>query len=491
MTEQPLQITIDFSRSPKQFEAYEYLTDQVTTELVYGGGAGGGKSWLGCVWLMSQAVAYPETSYFIARKTLKNLKKTTLRTFFKVCKTYGLEKDRDYKYSEQSATIEFSNGSIIDLLEVKYNPSDPDYEDLGSAEYTCGWLEEAGEIDFGAYDTLNSRIGRQHNEKYGILGTLLITCNPKKNWLYSDFYKLWKEKILPKFKKFLQALVQDNVFIGDKYIEQLRNLKDPVKKQRLLKGNWEYDDDPGALITYDPIVDLFTNSLEEEDLAGRWMTIDVARFGQDKTVIKCWHGWEVYKIFVFRKQSIETTKLKVRQIAENERIPYSHIIADEDGVGGGLVDGLQGIKGFIANSSPLETEEEKEARKKEDNPARPNYSNLKTQCAYILADRVNNHRASIKLDIVTDEEDMNPTAVKQLIIQELEQIREKNPDSDTKRQLVPKEDVKETIGRSPDFSDNMIMRAYFELREPKAKKRTIQIKPRWSSYGKLKSSVIK
>jgi hypothetical protein len=50
------------------------------------------------------------------------------------------------------------------------------------------------------------------------------------------------------------------------------------------------------------------------------------------------------------------------------------------------------------------------------------------------------------------------------IIQELEQVKQKDIDSDKKKGVVPKEEVKEILGRSPDFSDCLMMREYFELK---------------------------
>jgi phage I-like protein len=35
-------------------------------------------------------------------------------------------------------------------------------------------------------------------------------------------------------------------------------------------------------------------------------------------------------------------------------------------------------------------------------------------------------------------------------------------DKDGKKQIMPKDKVKEVIGRSPDFSDTLMMRMYFE-----------------------------
>lgn len=443
----------------KQHLAWQNLEDQETTDFVFGGGAGGGKSWLGCEWLISMCLRFPDTRYFIARKTLKILKRTTLRTFFKVARFHGLQRDVDYIYQEQSAVITFiKTDSTIDLLEVKYNPSDPDYEDLGSSEYTAGWIEEAGEIDFDAYDSLKSRIGRQNNDKYGILGKILLTCNPKKNFLYRMFYKPFIKGLLPKGYKFLQSLVDDNPRNEKGYKANLINLKDPIKKQRLLYGKWEYDDTEGAMIKYDAIIDLFTNTLEKDE--EKWLTADIARFGADKIVVKLWKGFEVYRIYVWKKQGTDITRDKIKQILTDEKIPYSHAILDEDGIGGGVLDGMEGVHGFIANSSVIPEYDEKTGEEIE-----TNYKNLKTQCSYHLAEMINNHEVAVRVDIVTDLEEVTVERFKEDLAQELEQIKEANSDSDDKKkQVVSKDKVKEIIGRSPDYSDTMMMRMALKLK---------------------------
>ena len=75
---------IDFPLSKKQREAYSVLTDDTTSELAFGGGARGGKTWLGSFWIVSECLQKPGSSWMIAREELKSLKRTTLRTFFKV-----------------------------------------------------------------------------------------------------------------------------------------------------------------------------------------------------------------------------------------------------------------------------------------------------------------------------------------------------------------------------------------------------------------------
>lgn len=451
--------TITIEPTPKQHLGWQILEDKETEEFVFGGGAGGGKSWLGCEWLISMCLRYPETRYFIARKRLKTLKQTTLITFFKVCKKHGLKKDIHYRYREQQSIIEFlETGATIDLLEVDFRPSDPDYEDLGSAEYTSGWIEEGGEVVFAAFEALKIRTGRQLNDKYGILGKILITCNPKKNWLYTEFYKPWKEKKLLPNRKFLQSLIDDNPKNEEGYKQKLLALKDKVKKQRLLYGSWEYEDDPSALIDFDAIADLFTNTVEQSD--EKFITADIARFGSNFTVIYCWRGMEIYKVYVRRKQAINITADLIRTIATKERVPFSCIVVDEDGVGGGVVDNLMGIRGFIANSSPLE-----DIRINEKSENVPNYRNLKAQCGYMLAEEINNHRAAVRPEIVDCDEKID---FEELLTEDLEQIKAKNIDADDRKlDLLPKERVVELLGRSPDFGDAMIMRMIFFLKLPK------------------------
>jgi hypothetical protein len=134
------------ARHNKQDEALRILTDDTTVEFLYGGAAGGAKSWTGCTWLAFMCLSYPGTKWFIGREELKRLRESTLITFFKVCNKYGIRRDVDFKYNGSDHFIQFSNGSRIDLLDLRYLPSDPLYERYGSVEYTGGWIEEGGEV---------------------------------------------------------------------------------------------------------------------------------------------------------------------------------------------------------------------------------------------------------------------------------------------------------------------------------------------------------
>lgn len=445
----------------KQHQAWEKLKDTITKYILFGGGAGGGKSWLGCEWLIIMCYRYPETKWFIAREELKRLMGSTYITFRKVCKHHGIP-DSEWKLNGQYNYIEFKNGSRIDLLDLKELPGDPEFERVGSTEYTGGWFEEASEIAFKAFDVMKSRIGRHLNKEYGIKSKMLLTCNPKKNWLYRLFFKPFVKKLLGKKYAFIQSLYGDNPHTADEYDENLSEITDNATRERLKMGNWDYDDDPSAMIEFEAIIDLYTNTVDESDVM--FMSVDVARYGHDKTVISLWKGLECFKIIEYEKQGTDVTAQKIRDLAEEHRIPYSHIIIDEDGIGGGVVDNLKGVKGFVNNGTPLDNPK---TRKPD------NFQNLKTQCYYLLADYINEHKISIK---ETSEQ------AKENIELELQQVKTKDADKDGKRRIIPKEEVKENIAKSPDYSDNLMMRMWFELKKIGEEKQTDPTVTYYSDY---------
>ena len=62
---------------------------------------------------------------------------------------------------------------------------------------------------------------------------------------------------------FIQSLYGDNPHTAKEYAEMLAEIKDPSTKQRLMFGNWEYDDDPTKIFDYDKIIDLLNLIIEK------------------------------------------------------------------------------------------------------------------------------------------------------------------------------------------------------------------------------------
>lgn len=432
--------------SKKQYEAWEVLNDKETTEILYGGGAGGGKSYLGCVWLLTCCLKYPGSRWLMGRAILKTLKESTLLTLLRICREWGLKVNDDYKYNSIEATIKFKNTSEIYLKDLFNYPSDPEFDELGSTEYTGAFIDEASQISHKAFNIVMSRI-RYRLDDFGIIPKILICTNPTKNFLYSEFYHPYLDKKLQNYRKFIPALVQDNPFISHYYIENLKKL-DKNSKERLLFGNWEYDDDPSRLFEYDKILSMFKNYIPPRGKNKRYLTVDVARYGQDRTIIMVWNDLHVLKIFSYKQQNLKETRKEIDRIMNEYSVSIYHIVIDEDGIGGGLVDEMTGVIGFVNNSKQIDNSQ--------DQFKKTNFANLKSQCYFLLADYVNEGKISIA------ETDLDN---KKMIIEDLEQIKRKDADKDGKLQIIPKDEIKENIGRSPDFSDAMMMRMLFELKK--------------------------
>jgi phage terminase large subunit len=432
----------------KQTRAIDYLEDNITTELEYGGGAGGGKSMLGCYWQTKRRLKYPGTRGLIGRASLKTLKETTLQSFFEVCTMQGLKVGTHYRYNQQSNIITFANGSLIFLKDLFQYPSDPNFDELGSLEITDAFIDENNQVVEKGWNIVKSRI-RYKLDDYGLIPKMLGCCNPDKGYVYRRFYKPSKDGSLPPDRQFIQALVSDNPDISEHYRKNLLGL-DENSKQRLLYGNWEYDNDPATLIEYEKILDCFTNSFVPTGES--FITCDVARFGSDSSVIGLWNGLRV-KLYQFKGLALTVLSEKIKALAELNNVPLSRIIADEDGVGGGVVDILR-CKGFVNNSTALENPIAP-LRDDKGNAKPENFTNLKSQCYFKLAEFVNAGKIFIECDDIE---------IKSKIIQELEQVKQHNMDKDGKKSVLPKDKVIEIIGRSPDFSDTLMMRMYFTLK---------------------------
>jgi phage terminase large subunit len=436
---------VTFKPSVKQFTAWEYLTDQTTTEIGYGGAASGGKSYLECVFLTTMCLAYPDTGWMLGRKELTNLKRTTLLTLFKVFSDFGMD-EKSYSYNQQNNIITFPNKSQIFLFDLGYKPSDPLYTRLGGLELTGGAIDESNEVPAEAINIVKTRIGRRNNEKHNLKPKLLETFNPDKGHVYYRYYKPWKDGTLPAHRRFVFALPGDNPYTSEAYMEQLRQ-SDRVTRERLLLGNFDYDDDPTTMIRVDAVSDLKTNAVSTE---GGYLSVDVARFGRDKTVIGLWHGLKMERATILEKAGTDVVASTVKQIAFDNQVPFSQIIVDEDGVGGGVIDQLGGVVGFLNNSRPFEVWDSRTYKF-----VASNYSNLKTQCYFKLAELINSHKMAVADDSIRD-----------VMTQDLSAIKQRNMDSDGKLQIISKEEMKELLGRSPDVADMLMMRMFFEFRRP-------------------------
>jgi hypothetical protein len=428
-------MTIEFSPTLKQSLLFDYFEDDITTEILYGGSAGCGKSFGVCSLMIIKCLEHPNIRIGLARNELTTLKKTTMVSLFEVLNNWGLKVEEHYRYNSTTGEITFTNGSKIVLLELRYLPSDPDYTRLGGQLLTFAVIDEAGEVDEKGKQILQSRLGRWLNNDIGVKPILLMTCNPSKNFLYRDYYIPYTDNTLPTYKKFIPALITDNEYINQSYIDNLHKILTPIDKQRLIYGNWDYSSDPNSLIEYNQILSIFVNEKPYIESPINYISADIA-FTSDNAVIIIWEGLTAIEIIVNPTDKIEDV-IKDKAIEHN--VKQTNISYDSDGVGKYLMNYLKQAKPIVNNARALENE---------------NYENLKTQLYFKLAEAINGGKLKVLSNLKYNDK----------ISEELGMIKHKPTDNVGKVAMISKADVKRQLGRSPDFSDAMAYRMIFEIK---------------------------
>ena len=426
------QIEYNFKPLTRQSEALKFLSvDSDVETILYGGAAGGGKTMLGCMWQILRRLKYPGTRSLIGRAKLDTLKKTTMNTFFQVAHQIGLKAGEDFAYNQQSHIIKFSNGSEIILADLFLYPADPQMTDLGGLELTDVFIDEATEITEKAYSIVSSRIRYKLNE-FGLKPKILLTCNPSKGWIYNQFYLPYKNQNLPEHRAFVQALPGDNIHLPDSYVTSLTRLPEADRK-RLLEGDWEFDNSSDRLYMYDELMRCFREPMA---VGEGYITADIARLGKDRTVLCVWKGLSCIDIVILRQKRQDEVKAEIQRLMNQHGIRLSNVLADADGVGGGLVDSLR-CREFMNGSKAVRGTQ---------------YMNLKADCYFRLGELIDKNEITLPIKWQED------------IVKELELIRRVDPDKEGKLRVTSKDTISQrTGGISPDIADAIMMRAYFEL----------------------------
>jgi len=431
-----MEINIDLSK--KQWIAINHLYWNQYTQIGYWWAAWWWKSYLWVFWIWSMCMKYPNTRWFFWRKELTNLRRTTLNSYFKFCADYKIPEDDRWILNWKDNVIRFTNWSEILLLDLAYKPSDPLYTRFWSLELTGWFIDESNEIDYECLDILNTRLWRQMNKEHWIKPKLLETFNPDKWHIYNRYFKPYKTGTLPEYRIFIPALVTDNKYIDENYIEQLKKA-DTITQQRLLYWNFDYDDTAGKLFRYDEILDMFSNNIAESNT--KYITADIARLGDDKTVIWLREWRYLKRIYIYEKLTTDQTAIKIKELERTEGVQRSHIVVDSDWLWAWVADQLRWCYNFINNSRPIDARTEQ------------NFSNLKTQCYYYL--RLMWEKREIRIEA--------SWSIRDNIEQELDNVLIKDPDKDTKIRLEGKDELKRKIWRSPDTADMIMMRSVLDL----------------------------
>lgn len=430
---------IEFNPTYLQHQAWEYLTDDKTNILLFGGSAGCGKSYLACAFSVLYCMQFPGIVVGMTRARLIDFSKSTLITLMSVLKEFHCKEGEQFSFDRKTNIITFWNGSKIMIFDSYLYPTDPEFERISSTEFTFCVIDEASQITKKAFEIIQTRIRFKHKE-YKLIPKLLVVTNPTLNFIKSEIYQPYMDGTLPDNINVVLGLVDDNPHVDKSYKNNLENLDLPVKS-RLLYGDWNYSTNDESIFEQDKLVNMFHNSFFDDDKNSKikYLTCDVASTGKDDTVITIWEGLDCYYIEKMKQKTIPQVYERIKTLMKEHSIRINNIVVDKSGVGTGLFDLLKGCIGFVANERPKNSI----------------YGILKDELWYKFAELVNTDRIKISHRKYSDD-----------LIQELAAHTMYNYDKDnTKTQILPKDKVKKQLGRSPDIADAVIMRTVFDVKQ--------------------------
>ena len=325
-----------------------------------------------------------------------------------------------YKINESKLLITCPNGVHVHFKSAE-KPDNLFGEDVYAVVF-----DEAPRARVEAYYALRSTITATGG-KMKLIGNFGGTAN----WMHQLKEKALTDKEYSYFKVTAWDAVAEGILSEAEILQAQKDLPTKVFKQLYLAEEQESDD---QLCSFDAINSLWTNTHVPN--GQRYITADIALHGSDKFIVFVWDGLRLIDYTEVDKCEANEVELLLKSKAEKFQVMRSNIVYDADGLGSFL-------RGYLAGAKPFNNGGK---------PTTATYKNLKSECGYLLAKKINAGEIYINCEID-----------KSTIIKELECLQSYALDNEMKMQLLPKAKIKEQIGHSPDKLDAFIMRMYFEL----------------------------
>jgi phage terminase large subunit len=413
---------------------------------IYYGGSGSAKSFTKATELLIKAMREPFFRLLFVRKFKDQVRDSQFQLFKDLIKLYGWQAYFHIKDNEMDIRCTLNDNLLLSggLDDVDKLKSLPELTDI--------WIEEPidkkGTVTAADFSELERRVRSPRGSNH-----LHLTFNPvsKQSWVYR---LLFTEDTAYTNAFKLKTTYIDNAFRPageeEKYERQRKTNIDQYNIYAL--GEWgDADDLENRLFQDEAVEDLFHNEFIGRT-GTRYLTADIAHGGVDKFVIMVWDGWVVIDVLTLDKSESDVVLLKLKSMMNKWAIPGQRVTFDSQGVGDYLKGQLKSAVPFIGSGTPLAeknlTDRQKEVAR------RPHYKNLRAQCYHGIAEKVAN--AEVYFEYPSH-------AAREALAQELRATKKLPTPDGGKYQIVPKEDIKDAIGRSPDFADAFSMRYIFEL----------------------------
>lgn len=223
--------TFNIQVSPKQYKFCKAMEDEV----LYGGAAGGGKSYGQIIDAFLYALKYKGIKQLILRTTFPELERSLIMTALEIIPK------QMYRYNHSSHKMFFKNGSLI---EFGYLARDTDVTGYQSAEYDVIRFDELTHFTEYQYTYMLSRV-RGVNPYPKQIKSSTNPGNRGHMWVKSRFISPSPPEAVffngDNSRIFIPAKVQDNKHLMDSdpdYVGRLKQLPE-MEQRALLYGDWD------------------------------------------------------------------------------------------------------------------------------------------------------------------------------------------------------------------------------------------------------------
>lgn len=394
---------------------------------------------------------FPGSFIPIGRKSLSEIRVGTWHSFVEVMDTMGLTEGQDYTFVQgNDLRITFSNRSVIQFIQMD-KTKDREWQKIKSINATATGVDEVDGVDHGGFVMLASRTGRKNTN--GAPDVTVATCNPNETWVKELVYKPWRAGTLPDNVLVIEFEMQDSFLYSSGFYDKYEG-NPPQWKQRYLMNNWDYLDDESSLFKSRLLDSIHRMDYDKE--AKRYLGVDVAREGKDRSVFAQIVGDTLIDIQVIARSDLERLALdsekiappyttilgrEVLKYATREEIGYSNSAVDAVGNGGGVVDYLR--------SQLFRVNEFKAGGK-----ANGNYDMLRSEMYMGLAQDMEKGKFFLYEGCPFLSE------LKQELLYHQYEIKDKV------MAVESKDKIKLRLGKSPDIADAVIMAYYNKKRIP-------------------------
>ena len=250
-----MNIVLDYEPTRKQRLFHASVADEV----LYGGAAGGGKSYAICWDALMRCMKYEGTHAYLFRRTFPELEQTLVRTMLRIVPK-GLG-----QYTASTHEMKFINGSVAHFCHLS---NEGDLIKYQGAEIHWLYFDELTHFTKEMYDYLRTRLRAE--KRLGIVPCVRSASNPGgpgHSWVKMRFVDSTNVgadiKVIPvksevlgttKYRsvEYIPATATDNPYITQDYIIELEQ-KPKALREALLLGKWdafdgqafpEFTDDP-------------------------------------------------------------------------------------------------------------------------------------------------------------------------------------------------------------------------------------------------------